>query len=119
MKRAIVTGSTKGIGKSIGIELLKKGDYVVFNYNNSDNDATQLDEELKDKYFGKYSIFKADLSNMKGMQLFLDECLKIHASWDYLILNTGITDKSDFGDITVENWQNVMNANLNIPFFLV
>ena len=68
IKYALVTSSTRGIGKSIGIELLNKGYYVFFNYVNNDEDAYKLKQELV-RFDGKYSIIKTDLSNLDGVDV--------------------------------------------------
>ena len=57
-KTAVVTGSTKGIGKAIGLSLLKEGYHVIFNYASSEETATNLNTELNTKYAGKYEIIK-------------------------------------------------------------
>lgn len=119
MKYAIVTGSTRGIGKSIGEKLLSEGCFVIFNYSNDDHEAKKLDNELKEHHEGKYSIIKADLSNYSGLEIFINKCKEINKSWDYLILNTAITDRSNFKNVTYDNWDKVINTNLNVPFFVV
>ena len=70
VKTAIITGSTKGIGKAIGLSLLKDGYYVIFNYASSEETAAYLNTELSSKYAGKYEIIKADLSNTSGVSAF-------------------------------------------------
>ena len=46
VKTAVITGSTKGIGKSIGLSLLKEGYHVIFNYASSEEAAATLNTEL-------------------------------------------------------------------------
>ena len=55
-KFAIITGSTKGIGKEIGCILLEKGYSVIFNYANDTKTADKLDYELQKDYKGKFYI---------------------------------------------------------------
>lgn len=114
MKYALVTSSTNGIGKSIGIELLKNGYYVFFN--GKENIVFEDDIGYPDNM---YSIIKADLSKMMNMCGLVN---RIKSKTDYLncvVLNTGITCYDNFENITYANWQNVINTNLTIPFFLL
>ena len=60
MRYALVTGSTKGIGKSIGIKLLECGYYVFFNYFKDFQEANIFNEQLEQKYQNQYSIVKAN-----------------------------------------------------------
>jgi 3-oxoacyl-[acyl-carrier protein] reductase len=118
IKYALVTSSTRGIGKSIGIELLNKGYYVFFNYANNDEDAYKLKQELF-QFNNGYSIIKTDLSKLDGINVIYDNVIKITNSLDCIVLNTGVTNYKSFVDLTFDDWNKVINTNLNIPFFLV
>ena len=118
-KTAVVTGSTKGIGKAIGIALLNEGYKVIFNYAKSDVDAEQLDAELQESYAGMYEIIKADLSNVSGVSNFSDEVLKRFSSVSVLVLNNGTTSRSSLNEITEEEWNKFLNTNVTAPLFLI
>jgi 3-oxoacyl-[acyl-carrier protein] reductase len=115
IKTALITGSTKGIGKDIGISLLKRNYKVYFNYANDDNSAEDLRKVLSLNHLKKYEIIKADLSCYSE----LENITKKIKTLDILILNAGITDRSSFKDITLWNWNQVMNVNLTNQFFLI
>ena len=119
MKYALVTGSTKGIGREIGISLLKNDYYVIFNYFNDFKSAEALDEFLSNQFKGKYSILKEDLSNHVIIENFVKKIESITKSLNVIVFNVGITDRSSFEQITWEAWQKVFNTNLSIPFFLL
>ncbi len=119
MQYAFVTGSTKGIGKAIGITLLQEGYFVVFNYCNSEESAKELDHLLQGNYSGKYYILKADLSNIESVSLVSEKINEVVPYLNTIVFNAGITDRSVFGEIKPENWLKVFNANLNIPFLLM
>jgi 3-oxoacyl-[acyl-carrier protein] reductase len=111
MKTAFITGSTRGIGRQIGIVLLNKGYHVIFNYAHNDNDAKELKKYLMTyKLSGTFQIFKADMSIIKNYSL---------PKLDVLILNAGITDRTPFGAISVPSWDKVFDVNLTVPFFLI
>jgi 3-oxoacyl-[acyl-carrier protein] reductase len=118
-KYAVITGSTKGIGREIGLTLLAKGYYVIFNYSNSDIDALKLEDQIKNEHKNSFSIIKKDLSNPDSVEPFVSDILKITSSLDVLVFNAGITDRSKFDEITMDGWMKVFNTNLNVPFFIL
>jgi 3-oxoacyl-[acyl-carrier protein] reductase len=117
-KYALITGSTKGIGKQIAIDLIREGHFVILNYAHSDIDAEKAKIELNE-ISDQFRIVKADLATMAGLGFLLKEIEKITPVMDYLILNAGATDRSAFNDITVDNWNAIVNTTLTIPFFLI
>lgn len=119
MKYTFVSGSTKGIGKAIGLKLLREGYFVLFNYANSDTEAEKLRSELEINFKNKFDILKADLSDINKVNDISKEITDILPQVDVLVFNTGLTDRSVYGEIEIENWMKVFNANLNVPFFLM
>lgn len=118
-KTSIVTGSTKGIGKAIGLSLLKEGYYVIFNYASSEETATQLDTELTKSYPNQYEIIKSDLSTIEGVTNFADKITKKHKEIHCLILNNGTTSRKTLDEITPDEWNTVLSTNLTAPLFLI
>jgi 3-oxoacyl-[acyl-carrier protein] reductase len=115
-KIALITGSTRGIGKQIGIDLLHKGYFVYFNFAHDAESAKQLDYELINKYLlENFKIIKANLSSIKGAEILISN---INKPLDVLIFNAGITDRTKFGEINLNKWYEVFNVNLNIPFYI-
>lgn len=104
MKRALVTGSGRGIGYQIGLDLLKAGYFVYF------QDKDNIPPKLENSAF-----IQADLSYIEE----LDKIVKQIPVLDALILNAGITDRTPFGKIALENWNKVFNVNLTNQFFLI
>lgn len=117
-KYSLITGSTKGIGKQIAIDLLKENIYVILNYAHSDSEAKKTRDQLS-KISNDFSIIKSDLSLLDNLNAFIESVKKITHRIDYLILNAAITKRSSFEEVTVDDWMHVFNANLNIPFFII
>jgi len=117
-KYALVTGSTRGIGKEIAFDLLKSGAYVFINYATSDAVASQVAEECK-KISNKFRLIKADLSTVDGLDILFGQVFSESKTIDYLILNAGATRRSNLQTVTLDDWDYVFNCNLKIPFFLV
>ena len=114
-KVAIVTGASRGIGREIAKELAEKGIKVIANYNNSEQEAKRLKEELEAQNIG-IDIFKADVSKreeVKGMvQYVIDKYGKI----DILVNNAGISESKLFTDVTDEDWNRMLTNNLYSAF---
>lgn len=113
MKTALITGSTKGIGRQVGIDLLDKDYFVYFNGHTQES-TKQLKKELY-KY-KNYYIIEADVSDKSYNHILFTLKRK---NIDVLVLNAGLTDRTPFGKVKEEAWDIVFNTNLKIPFFLV
>lgn len=117
-KYALVTGSTRGIGKEIAIEFLKRGCFVILNYSFSDIDAKKTEKELS-KISSSFEVVKADLSTFDGLKVLVKRVKFLCRKLDYVVLNAGCTSRKGFVDFDFDEWTKVMNTNLNIPVFLV
>ena len=115
MKTAIVTGGTRGIGKAIVYELVKKNINVVLNYKQSDELAKQIKEELGKKI----EIYKADVSNRDEVKKLVNYTLNKFNNIDILINNAGIAQEKMFLDITDDDWNNMIKTNLSSNFYTI
>jgi len=113
VKKALVTGSTKGIGLSIAEVLIEHGYYVYMNYSSDDESASSLNLDSS-----RHQIIKADVSALDGVNV-LTELLQKEGNLDCLVLNVGVTCRKAFGQIEYEDWAKVMDANVNMPFLIV
>ena len=118
MKTAIITGGTRGIGKAISEMYLKNGFNVIITYVSSEiGKDIFLSENIE--YSDKITFIKEDLSDINGLQSFLNKIKSLNVCIDALVLNVGITKRENFKDITYESWNKVFNANLTVPFFII
>lgn len=115
-KTAIITGSSRGIGRSIAILFAEAGYNVVINYNKSEKDATELYNDLIDKGLS-VRIFKADVSKKHQVNLLINYCIGEFERIDVLVNNAGISQAKLFTDITDDDWTNMMDINLNGVFY--
>ena len=116
-KVIIVTGASRGIGKAIAKGLSKKGYQVIANYNKSEEQAINLKEELEKENI-KIDIFKADVSKRKEVKELVEYTIKKYGRIDALINNAGISQIKEFTQITDEDWNNMINTNLNSVFYM-
>ena len=116
MKTIIVTGGSRGIGASIVKELANKDYNIVLNYNNSEKQAKQIQKELLEKNI-KIEIFKADVSKREDVKDLVKFALEKFKTIDVLINNAGIDQVKMFMDITDEDWNKMIQTNLNSVFY--
>lgn len=117
MKTVLVTGGSRGIGRCIAENLAKKGFNVVLNYNKSVKQAKEIKKELKDKGHN-IEIFKADVSKREEVKKLVEFTLEKFKNIDVLINNAGIAKIQLFTDITDNDWNEMINTNLNSVFYV-
>jgi 3-oxoacyl-[acyl-carrier protein] reductase len=117
-KVALVTGSSRGIGKSTIIELASHNCNVVINYVNSKKEALELRDYVIDTYGVECGAIKCDISNESEVKDMIESIINEFGRFDILVNNAGIAIDSDFNDKTVENFRRILDVNL-IGTFLV
>ncbi len=116
-KTVIVTGGSRGIGASIVTLLAREGYNVVLNYNKSEEIAKKMKEELTNSGYS-VEIFKADVSKREEAKKLVEFTLNKFQNIDILVNNAGISQTKLFTDITDEDWNNMINTNLNSVFYM-
>lgn len=112
-KIAIVTGGTRGIGAAISVALKNAGYQVAANYAFRDDAAQKFKEETG------IEVFKWDISSEQGC---IDGIAKVKDQFDgqiaILVNNGGITRDNAMHKMDAEQWQAVINTNLNSCFYM-
>ena len=116
MKTVIVTGGSRGIGATIVKTLANQKYNVVLNYNNSEKEAEKIKDELKEKGI-KIEIFKADVSKRAEVKALIKFTLDKFKNIDILINNAGIDQIKPFMEITDDDWNRMLQVNLNSVFY--
>src|SRR6185437_10084908 len=96
-KKALITGSSKGIGKALVLQLAKEGAEVVIHYNKNQEEAQEIAETIK-KTGGKSHLLHADLFDIDQAIKLGEEAWDILQGIDYLINNAGVSYKKNFLD---------------------
>ena len=112
---AIVTGGSRGIGRAIVEDLARKNIKVIANYNQSEEKAKKIKEELEKENIS-IDIFKADVSKREQVKAMVDYTIKKYGKIDILINNAGIDQEKMFQDITDEDWDKIVKVNLYSVF---
>ncbi|AYE37601.1 SDR family NAD(P)-dependent oxidoreductase [Companilactobacillus zhachilii] len=107
-KVALITGSTKGIGKAIAIEMAREGTNVIIN-GRKQSEVDQIVAEIKHDFPKTSPIgVAADLANEAERQKLFTQVPEV----DILINNMGIFQPMEYQDITDEIWENFFNINV-------
>ncbi|MCT7904208.1 3-oxoacyl-[acyl-carrier-protein] reductase FabG [Candidatus Ornithobacterium hominis] len=113
-KTAVITGATRGIGKGILEVFVENGCRVAFTYASSKKAADEIEEKYGDKVKG----FQSDASDFDAAQKLIEEVLGVFGQVDILINNAGITKDNLLMRMSFEDWQKVIQVNLDSAFNL-
>lgn len=110
-KTVLVTGASRGIGKSIALALASQGSHVVFNYRGDEAKAMELKEELQ-KAGGEATGLKFDVTDYQSMTKALDEFTKSHGPISGLVNNAGISKDTLLLRLKPEEISQIIDTNL-------
>ena len=117
-KVALITGASRGIGKSIALALAKEGYNLILNYRKSKLLAENLAREIEKDYKVKVLTFCADIGNFTDCQKLCEFCFNNYKNIDVLINNAGICIDTELCDRTVGNFIETFNINVFGPFLI-
>jgi len=111
MKTVIVTGGSRGIGKAIVYAFANAGYNVILNYNQSEQSAKNIVEDLKD-CTGIVEMFKADVSKRSDVDAMIEYVNREFGGIDVVVNNAGVSHVGLFDEITEEEFRRVVDVNL-------
>ncbi len=115
-KVAIVTGSSKGIGKAITIAFAKSNEYSAIVTNSRKvEEAQQVSNEIK-KLHCKSIAIEADVSKESDCIRLIEETIKRFGKIDVLVNNAGIQQDLPLTEINLEEWYKIIGVDLTGPF---
>lgn len=112
---ALVTGANSGIGRAIALALGSEGANVVVNYVAEPKEADKVVSEIKAKK-GRAIAIRADVSNEEEVKKMFSRIIEEFGTIDILVSNAGIQRDSDFVNMTLKQWQQVLDVNLTGGF---
>lgn len=118
-KVAIITGAARGIGEGIALKFAEQGAHVAFTYisDGSAEKAKALEEKLKALGVNA-KAYQSNAGNFAACELFVNEVLKEFGKVDICINNAGISKDNLLLRMTPEQWNDVIQVNLNSVFFM-
>ena len=112
MKKVIVTGGSRGIGRACVELFSENGCAVAFIYCSNDDAADECSENT-----GAYAI-KADLSDPDEVEWAYNKAVEYLGGVDVLVNNAGISESGLITDMTDDIWMKVINTNLSSAFYM-
>lgn len=118
-KVAIITGAARGIGEGIAIKFAEHGADIAFTYvsDSSADKAAALVEKLTTLGV-KAKAYKSDAGNFAQAETFVTEVLKEFGAVDICVNNAGISKDNLLLRMTPEQWEQVLQVNLNSVFYM-
>lgn len=114
-KTAVVTGASRGIGRTVALRLATEGAKVVVNYSGSREKAEAVVEEIL-AAGGEAFVFQANVSDADQVKDMMDETMKQFGSIDFLVNNAGITRDNLLMRMKEDEWDDVLSINLKGVF---
>ncbi|EOB6901112.1 3-oxoacyl-[acyl-carrier-protein] reductase [Staphylococcus aureus] len=114
-KSALVTGASRGIGRSIALQLAEEGYNVAVNYAGSKEKAEAVVEEIKAKGVDSFAI-QANVADADEVKAMIKEVVSQFGSLDVLVNNAGITRDNLIMRMKEQEWDDVIDTNLKGVF---
>jgi len=113
----ILTGGSSGIGLAIAKAIGQEGADVLINYYSNGESARKVAAEIEAmSECGSSTVFKADVSKEKQVEKMFAAAIKKFGTVDILINNAGIQQDAAFHEMTLKQWQRVIDVNLTGQF---
>ena len=118
-KTAIVTGAARGIGEGIALKFAEQGANVAFTYvNDSSAEKAAVVEEKLTAYGVKAKSYKSNAGDFAQCEFFVTEVMKEFGKLDICVNNAGISKDNLLLRMTPEQWNEVIQVNLNSVFYM-
>jgi 3-oxoacyl-[acyl-carrier protein] reductase len=116
-KRALVTGGSRGIGRSIVLGLAQSGATVAACYNRESEDVERLRGELA-RIPGESYLTLADVADAASVQAFVAEANARLGGLDIVINNAGVVSHAMIEQLELDEWHRVLDTNLTAVFLV-
>jgi 3-oxoacyl-[acyl-carrier protein] reductase len=111
MKRVLVTGGTRGLGRAIAVAFAKQGDKVAITYSKNDDDAEETRAQL-----GESLVFKGSVADAAHVKDVVKSVTQTWGGVDVLVCNAGIIQVLPVALVEEADWDLVMNVNAKGTF---
>lgn len=116
-KCALITGASRGIGKAIAIEFAKNGYSLVLNCRHSQELLMELKQNLQTSYGTQILASVGDIGDFSYVSKLFGEIKQQFDGVDVVINNAGISHIGLLTDMTMDEWQQILNTNLSSVFY--
>lgn len=111
----IVTGANSGIGRAVAVAMARDGANVVVNYVAGDEAAQQVVDEIR-QMGGTAMAYKCDVSKEDQVIAMFRETVAAYGTVDILVNNAGLQRDANFHEMSLKDWQFVLDVNLTGQF---
>ena len=115
-QKALVTGAGSGIGKQVAIALGHAGADVVVNYVTDPDKAEETVQEIKRRCGVEALAVQADVSSEDQVQAMFKKMCQEYGTIDILVNNAGLQQDASFDEMTLAQWNKVLDVNLTGQF---
>jgi NAD(P)-dependent dehydrogenase (short-subunit alcohol dehydrogenase family) len=115
-KIALITGSSRGIGRAIAMELGHLGASIAVNFRASNSAAEELKHQIQELGCN-CELFQEDISDRQHARKLVGVVIECFHRLDILVNNAGITRDRSIRKMSDEDWLEVINTNLNSVFY--
>ncbi len=115
---ALITGAARRIGAAIARTLHAHGANVAIHYRGSAEEAADLTDELNSQRADSATSYAADLTDMAGLNTLVEDVVAWRSRLDILVNNASSFYPTPVGEITEDQWDDLIGTNLKAPLFL-
>ncbi len=112
---ALVTGSSRGVGRAVAVAYAREGAKVMINYTSNEKAAKEVLEEIRN-LGGQAQAFRADVAKKADAQAIVQATIDAFGGMDILVNNAGFTRPAMMLKMTEEQWDQVVNIHMKGPF---
>lgn len=114
-RAALITGSSRGIGRAIALQLARQGASIAVNYLSNEDAAKEVQETIR-SYEGQAVIVQGDVSDPGQAERVVDTAQESFGRLDILVNNAGFNRDTLLLRMSVQDWDEVMSTNLRAAF---
>lgn len=117
-KTVLITGAAKRIGATIAKQLHQAGMNIIIHHNTAEKEASELVNELNSSRTDSAISLQANLTEQGSYESLIKNALQFKSRLDVLINNASLYYPSNIGQISEQDWNEIINVNLKAPLFL-
>ncbi len=116
-KTILITGASRGIGKSTALLFASRGYHVFLNCNTSVDDLERVQEEIAHRYFTDSTLVPGNVADSDAVWHIFRQIYRRCDALDVLVNNAGLSHIGLLSDLSDEEWHRIISTNLSSVFY--